>query len=265
MKPVFAVRIGKVEAGPRAQTSKCGGKPHIFLINNHMKILIILLAIIYSSVAMAQDKILTSSDIGQAVIYVKENSGGEKYLRYEGLFIPYSGAAISNLLTINDDIKYVEFHSPGGLLSEIGETGILMRSRDILFTVREGDVCISACAYLALYSTRIQLDGVLAFHLPYLTGFTNEKTLYYISQSSVVGTLEMSRQLFKNGWKMFLYYVIAQESNLDNFVVFTDINELDKFRMTDPSTFVDGLLSDFPLIKMSGPELSAYIISFRQK
>lgn len=192
------------------------------------------------------------------IITIAEDATGKKFMRYAGAFVPASGGMITTYLSRFPDIDYVEFNSQGGVLLEINGPGSLLRDMAIPFIVKKGDVCVSACAFLALYSPDIKLDGLLAFHLPYRTTFAREITLYGISQSMVERTLRMSRQMFENDWLLYLYLTVVRESDMKNYVVFDDISELEKYKMTDKSQFMDPPKEKANIIIMNAQELLTY-------
>jgi len=208
--------------------------------------------------------ILTYAQGDQYAIMIVEDQHGRKFLRYQGDFVNHSGTVISNYIVNFPDIEYVEFNSTGGVLLEVHKPGVLLRNREIPFHVREGEVCISACAFLALYSQDIKLDGLLAFHLPYIEEFRREETLYDISQSMVERTLRMTRQFYQNDWMAILYLVIAQKSDLTTYVVFDDVDELMKFKITNKDQFMSRPDSSFIIHQMTVQDLQHYITTSRR-
>ncbi len=205
-----------------------------------LKSILAALFVLVGSSATAQNTIIsTYSNPGQFVITVQETPEGERFVRYEGDYVPMSGNALASALSTNPDIAFLEISSMGGLLAEVDRPVAEITRLGLPVVVRAGEVCASACAFMALASPDIRVEGLLAFHLPYGDGYAKETTLYDISQSSVDMTLKMSRQLFKQQWKLILYHTIQQHSGLDNWVVFMDSENLNIFRFTDPATFMD--------------------------
>ncbi len=227
------------------------------------KWLITILMLMVGSAAMAQN-VITAANLGAFTITISEDDAGKTFMRYDGGFVPASGGAITNYLRGFPDIEYLEFNSPGGSLLEINGPGALLRETGITFVVREGDVCVSACAFLALYSKNIELEGLIAFHLPYRPGYSRASTLYDISQSMVERTLRQTRQMFDNDWLIYLYLTIARESDMTNFLVFNDIAELNKFRMTDKSQFMNAPEVNANVVIMDSADLSEYMSTYTE-
>jgi hypothetical protein len=188
----------------------------------------------------AQNTIIsTYSDPGKFVITVQETPDGERFVRYEGDYVRQTGAALATAISTTPDIAYLEVSSFGGLLAEVERPVAEIERLQLPIVIRAGDVCASSCAFMALASPDIRIEGLLAFHLPYGDNYSKETNLYDLSQSSVEMTLKMSRQLFKQKWRLVLYYVIQQNAGLDKWVVFTKTEHLDHFRFDDPSEFAD--------------------------
>lgn len=173
-------------------------------------------------------------------ITVYETPKETVFLRYVGR-IGYmtSDMLVSMIEKYSDRLDHIQLSSPGGNLRETIDPGIAIRNHEIPIKIREGDACVSACAYLALYSPDIDINGLLAFHRPYFSQYDITNSIYDISQSTVTMTISLINQFFDNGWKTFLYYTIATESDDRIYVVFDNEDELNKYRFEDPANFMD--------------------------
>lgn len=188
----------------------------------------------------AENKVLeTYTQLGHDgyTISVERDPAGDKLIRFNGGFGPLSGYLFQTYITSNEDIAYIELHSTGGILNEIGLPSILIRDRQIPVHVRPGEYCVSACAFLALYSPEIDIQGQLAFHLPYMTQFNFRHTLEDIQQNNINLTLLMTKEFYENDIILLLYYLISAQTSVDEFIVFTDNNELNKFRVENEDDF----------------------------
>jgi hypothetical protein len=210
-----------------------------------------------SGAAAAQNTIISTYRGPGFEITFQQTAQGENFLRYEGTYVETTGVALATAIRINPNIAYLEMSSLGGALAEIEEPVTELQERGIPVVVRAGDVCASACAFMALASPDIRIEGLMAFHLPYSEVYLKEDSLYAISQSSVEMTLLMSRQLFLQGWKLTLYYNIQQNSGLDSWVVFDNSDDLDRYRFTDPATFMDTIEATPSYYVMSTAEVMA--------
>lgn len=200
----------------------------------------VLALLMMGSIAQAQDTtISTYSEPGAFVITVKETPDGVTYLRYEGDFVESTSLSLASAIKITPTAAYLELNSSGGLFYPDDPASAEIRIRGLPVVVKAGEICASACAYTAMASPDIRIDGLLAFHLPYNGAFAKEATLYDISQSSVEMTMLMAKRMFEQGWRLVLYYNIEQNTGLDTWMVFDDSQELDRYRFTDPATFMD--------------------------
>lgn len=192
------------------------------------------------------------------VITVERDDDNKKLIRFEGAVTYMLGQQLVSLIELHSDLDYIEMHSVGGILAEINGPAVKIAERGIPVVIRPGDTCVSACAFLALYSPDITIEGQLAFHLPYHTGFDRIDTLYDIQQSMVARTVVISREFFKTGWRLILYHLIAEKSDMRNYVVFTNEVDLNLFRFEDPNDFVKptGAPSEFHIRNDS--ELNQY-------
>lgn len=195
--------------------------------------------------------------LGQYEMTVELDPQGRKLIRLEGDVGHLFGYNLTNLLQLNDDVEYIELFSTGGKLFEIREPGIYIRERSLPVHVRKGEYCISACAYLALFSQDIKVDGQLAFHMPYAEEFSRELTLYDVSQSTVVTTLLLTHDLFANGWALVFYLAIASVTDINNYMVFESGDELEKFRVNDVNRFIDDDLQMPSWIIRNSEQMSA--------
>lgn len=227
-------------------------------------LIMVLVLIILAPLASAQS-VVTQTAVGDgAQIIILDDDDGKRYLRYEGPFFPASGTAIANYLDSFQDIEWVEFHSPGGVLLEVNPPGIRLREREIPFVVKKGDVCVSACAFLALFSPDITLDGMLAFHVPYVQAMPSTMTLNDVAQMMNERTMRQTRQMFQNGYVAYLYLNIVRNSNIEKYLAFTDINELNKYRMTDPATFMDAPGEESLIVTVTSEGIQQYIEAERE-
>ena len=119
-----------------------------------MKTLLTILALVLPSLAMAK------------VSYDKETST----LRITGQTDMVQVLAASDMMR-EKDIKYIEMWGPGGYM----EMGLQLGNRiskieGVTVVVPKGKRCISACAFAAMGSKHIRIDGKLMLHRPFITG-----------------------------------------------------------------------------------------------
>jgi len=176
----------------------------------------------------------------QIVVYQIDDQ--TTFIRYSGQIGYMSGYALDSFITkYHKSLNHIELASPGGNMVEIRDPAKSISKYGIPIKIRAGDACISACAYLALSSKDISIDGLLAFHLPFFSNYSVSDSLYDISQSTVELTIAMVDYLFENEWKMIFYHTVASNSDDRIYVVFDDEKDLNKFRFESESEFLDDL------------------------
>lgn len=177
-------------------------------------------------------------------------------LRYEGAFTVNTDFIISTYVKTYD-IDRIELNSYGGFLTHKSVSGEMVQDQGIKIIIQEGDICLSSCAFFSLYSPDIEINGVLAFHLPYSDVFDKGMTLYDISQHNVDTTLLMQHQYFKTGWKSFLHMHMVWASRNGKYIAFDSADELDKYRFNDFSEFMDGPIDNPQYQMMSDEDIMA--------
>ena len=213
----------------------------------------------YASTVSTENEIIDTREmVGYYKVTVERTPDGTKFARFDGDVGYLFGYSLSNLLQIHPDVEYLEMHSTGGNLDEIYAPAKVIREMGLPVVVRKGEYCVSACAYLAMASPDIRIGGQLAFHLPYFEAFSMNDTLYTVSQTAVVSTINMNRYLFDNGWKLIFYFMVQFTTDHEKFVVFESEEELDKFRYDDPTTFSENVPLDILFEVRTGPQISAF-------
>jgi hypothetical protein len=181
---------------------------------------------------------LDSFEVSNAYKFIADiDDDGLKFIRVDGKIQPNFGMHLATFIHRNFNAAYIELSSPGGLLSEIDIVGRKIKKLSIPVVIRSGDACVSACAYLALYSKDITINGQLAFHMPYFRNFDSEMTLSEVSKSSVTNTMSLVRNMYSNGWTMILFYFISEQTSRNTYIVFLDEIYLDAYRISDEMPF----------------------------
>jgi hypothetical protein len=220
----------------------------------------------FASTASTENEILETRGFPELfTITVQRTPDGTKFVRVEGTFEYMFGYNLANILDLHPDAEYLEMYSTGGNLEEMNEPAKRLASLGIPVVVRSGEYCVSACAYLALASPDIRIEGQLAFHLPYSGGFPLDTTLYEVSQDAVLVTLMMNRFLFEHDWKLILYFLIQSTTDAETYVVFESEEELYKFKFDEPEEFT-AVTEEIPFFNVrTGPEIDAFAVEQRKK
>ena len=173
-------------------------------------------------------------------IEVNEDSNGVVYIRLDGMFSEDLPFAMTSFITLYSP-KYIELNSDGGYMDTIEPVGSMISSNDIFIRINSGDMCVSACAFLALYSKNIIINGQLAFHIPYSMNYDGRMSLNEIANTSVADTVIQAKTFFNNGWILYFYFLIGILTDRDTYIVFTDSSELNKLRTTDIKSWANDM------------------------
>jgi len=91
---------------------------------------------------------------------------GEKTILFDGDFSTGTSTRLNLFLTENSERRMI-MNSPGGLFDEGISTGRIIRDMGVKVIIPSKAVCISACAFAAIASEDIVINGMVAFHRPY--------------------------------------------------------------------------------------------------
>lgn len=223
-----------------------------------MKILYALLMFfLFSVLAQAENEILqTRPNTAEFELTLERNEAGDTLIRVTGDIAQGFDVIFLAFMKASPDISFIEFNSRGGLISEIQRSGNHIRENKIPIVINAGEVCASTCGYLVLFSPDITINGLIAFHLPYMPAYINSATLYDISQSNIKQTLFTARDMFRNKWILILQYMIAANTGVDEFLVFDTEVELNKFRFTDPADYSTSVVEGVGYFILSSSRLS---------
>jgi len=196
-----------------------------------------------------------------------ENSPLGPMLSFSGTFVAGLTEHFLRALILYPDVTTVTMSSPGGSLAEGYKLGNAMSEYNLIMVVPKGKVCVSACALAFIGGWKYFIGGLLAFHSPYLPQYSPDtiiEDIYYSGQNTGV------QQMFyfaANGFRAQLYMTIAQYTDRENFMVFTNTNDLHHYLMIDDRTYKE-YLSFVPqpeTIIQAGPEEFRRLVTEKNK
>lgn len=199
-----------------------------------------ILAIIFSlfaAAAIAQEeypRTIATTELPKYTISVIEQEPGVKYLRFEGEIVPQMNFFFNTYLLTHDP-QWIELSSQGGTLSAVYSTGRLIREWGIPVVIKRGEMCMSACGFLAMYSPDITIDGLIGLHHPYRLYYDREETLEDIYDDGKLITIGMITAFYDNGWPMFLYYSLVERTDSYTYMLFKDTEEFNSYRWSPDS------------------------------
>ena len=172
-----------------------------------MKLLALLTALVLPTLALAE------------VSYDKETST----LRITGQTDMIQVLAASNHIR-KHDVKYIEMWGPGGYMEMGLQLGNhISRIEGVTVVVPKGKRCISACAFAAMGSKHIRIDGKLMLHRPFIVAvptMTNlEDALAYMGK----GYIKTAYYLEDHGYSRFVMDNIMNYTSPCKFMVYEDL------------------------------------------
>lgn len=119
------------------------------------------------------------------------------------------------------DIQYIEMWGPGGYMEMGLQLGNhISRIEDVTVVIPKGKSCISACAFAAMGSKHIRIDGKLMLHRPFIVAvptMTNlEEALAYMGK----GYLKTAYYLEDHGYSRFIMDNIMTYTSPCKFMVY---------------------------------------------
>ena len=187
-----------------------------------MKLLAFLVALVLPTIALSE------------VTYDKETST----LRITGPTDMIQVISASNYMT-DHDVKYIEMWGPGGYMEmglQLGNR--ISREETATVVIPKGKSCISACAFAAMGSSHIRIDGKLMLHRPFIVAAPImerlEDTLAYMGR----GYLKAAYYLEDHEYSRNVMRSMMKYTSPCKFMVYTDLE------VEEPKDFVMWSLDD---------------------
>ena len=172
--------------------------------------------------------------------YIKDTPIGP-LLKLEGEFREGLTEYALHALKLHPDVIGISMSSPGGSLDEGYKLGKAMSDYNLIMWVPKGKACVSACALAFIGGWKYLVGGILAFHSPYLPAYTPEMKLETIYKLGEITGVNQMHYFAANGFRAQLYMTIAQYTDKETFMIFTNTNDLHHFLMIEDRTYKDYL------------------------
>ena len=183
-------------------------------------------------------------------------------ISFRGNFVEGVKEEFAKVLKNYPQTKIISMDSPGGLLSVGYNVGMLLSDYKLDVWVPQDKACISACALAFLGGWEYRVSGTLAFHAPWLPNYIGDMKLMDIySQGQNTGAVQ-SYYFAANGFRAQFYKMLAQYTNRDTFMIFTNTDDLNHFLMYPERTYEEYLeVKDPPTSVLQGTgELIAAVV-----
>lgn len=156
-------------------------------------------------------------------------------LTHDGAIIKLKGIVKSEdsdrlkILIEATGITAVYLESPGGVAVEAYRIGKVLRDANASVTVKEGTMCLSACAIAFLGGSTQKMGGTLGFHV----AWSPSKGSYSegLKSGQYIGSVT-STYMFKMGYTAQLMNLVAMVTDSETFLILSQ-EDIDMFKMVD--------------------------------
>jgi len=172
-----------------------------------MKLLAFLVALVLPTAALSE------------VTYDKETST----LRVTGPTDMIQVISASNYMT-EHEVKYIEMWGPGGYMQmglQLGNR--ISREETATVVIPKGKSCISACAFAAMGSSHIRIDGKMMLHRPFIAAAPILERLEDILAYMGRGYLQAAYYLEDHGYSRNVMRSMMKHTSPCKFMVYTDL------------------------------------------
>lgn len=125
------------------------------------------------------------------------------------------------------DVDYIIMWGPGGRLKMGIQLGNMINKEDATVVIPKDKACISACAFAAMGSKHIRIDGKLMLHRPYIAGvnpmITLEESLAHMGK----GYLLVAYYLEDLGYNRSVLDQIMKYTSPCKFMTYEDLEVKD--------------------------------------
>ena len=206
------------------------------------KLLLQVLVLFMFSLPAAADYVVQVIDIKH-----KETNEVKTVLHVYGDFDLGISQDVRTALNLHSDIiDEVVLNSPGGLGYEGYAVGQILSEYEVPTRVAKGTACLSACAIAYIGGTDYEVEGILGFHKAHLAGaepFMNQEEAFDAGQ--LAGSYHLY-YLIANGFSVSLTAHIDQRSTPNDFVVFTNTEDLLKFYVRNDDDDISNYITEIP-------------------
>ena len=167
--------------------------------------------------------------------YVESQRSDNKYIVLTGSIESGDTEKLQAFAAQHPDATHVAFNSPGGLASEGWSLGFAMSDLGLKSYVSYGHACMSACYTAFIGGTDYEIDGVLGAHVAWRQENTlsdGETASDVLHHGQVLGSFDTFYHL-AHGFNFQLPYDIVTLTSHDEFLIFTDEEQLNKYFVRD--------------------------------
>lgn len=133
----------------------------------------------------------------------------------------------------NNDVLSVTLSGDGGEYYAGLRLGRLIKAEGSAVIISAGSICVSACAFAALGSDKVIVDGELWYHAPYLTLVPTNVTILEITQMFGRAYVDMASYLVSVGVPVSFGHDLLVQTTTNKFIVIDDGYQIERMRATE--------------------------------
>lgn len=125
-------------------------------------------------------------------------------------------------IMVAEDVLVVNMAGPGGHYYAGLNIGNLIAKEGSAVIIPEGQECVSACAFAAMATDKLIINGALLFHLPYTQGVSTAKTIQEIQQEAGLVYFDMIAYVIRQGYPVYFARELLAQTSPCKFVYVKD-------------------------------------------
>ena len=150
------------------------------------------------------------------------------------------------------DVEYIEMSGPGGLMTDMVVIMGAIKKSGLPVRVPTGSFCASACAFAAVSSENVIVDGTLLFHMGYIAGYHSGASLHDILNHGQAMVADIAPVFAEIGFKAYFLELLIKNTGPGQWYVVTKASQLADCRMEGNNNLEDY----FSLCYFSAPSMS---------
>jgi len=139
-----------------------------------------------------------------------------------------------NRILASYEVRGLEMFGPGGDYYAGLALGRLIAEHNLMVTIPEGKECTSACAFAALGSPKVYVDGRLLLHRGYFRGVSTMVTLDEFARLNSVGHHDGTKYLIEMGYTFNFAKMVIADTSPCKFIVIDNSIFAQQLRGTGP-------------------------------
>lgn len=175
------------------------------------------------------------------VAYIVNMDDGTYFLRYRGGIGPHTMQVMRNVQYFRPEVTHIEISSGGGDFFMGLVLGSTIKKMKLPILIPEGEVCLSSCAFAAMASPDLTVDGWIGFHAPYLPDGFNGEVADILKIGTLIGGAGAS-YFHDMKWKAAFWKEILLHTSEDTYMMYDNVDVLMPMQFTEDEIFTGAYL-----------------------